>query len=136
MFADRICKLKIATIVAILCVGITACTDAIPVTTVAFYNIESFAKLKDKFGRTGRVSFSADNLSIVELDTVKNGKLFVGDKSFAPGTLSSGTYSWGLFEPCSGLPQGDNITIRYELYDSAGAIVKQNSISGVKISAC
>ena len=44
-------------------------------------------------------------------------------------------FSYLVERTCQVLPQGDNLTVRYELYDEAGAVVKQDEMK-VSIRTC
>lgn len=102
---------------------------------LSFSDPESFSTLQNKFG-SARLGITSDIISEINKPLVKSGKLFAGNRIFSPGVLATNSYTWYIDSPCTQLPQGNNVVIRYELYDSVGEVVQKDSIEVAKITTC
>jgi hypothetical protein len=107
------------------------------VRTISFSEPTNFAVLQEKFTGTDQLAVNSDALADGIQASIKSGKLFVGDRVFSEGSFVSDRYAWNVTTPCSSLPQGDAIGLRYELCDSSGIVLQTNKSNLlVKISLC
>ena len=101
-----------------------------------FSEPSSFSVLNEKFSGGDQFYVTADITNINRI-SVNSGKLFIGDKVFSDGQLLENVYAWYVAKPCQNLPQGDNINIRYELYDVSGVVLQKSAVPVVtKINTC
>lgn len=64
-------------------------------------------------------------------------KLFVGSKTFTGIQMESGAYyHFGVGSRCNSFLIGDNITFKYEIYDQAGSILQQKSVTVPHVDGC
>ncbi|WP_458591416.1 hypothetical protein [Deinococcus sp. PESE-38] len=85
------------------------------------------------------IAIISDYVSSELSDQVKRVRFLVGNttrEGMAQGEQLGMVYVWGTSNSCRDLPQGDNISVSYEMLGAGNAVVKKASLVVPKIQTC